>query len=326
MPAALKALESFPVDPINVELVKISENITFRVTLSDDETDYVLRLHRPGYNSIEELISERLWVGALKEAGSVVQDSLLTREGNQFELIDIPGTNEQRYAGMTTWLGGTPLSDFLETSSGKAQRARLFRCIGEIAATIHNQSTGWSEPEGFTRRHLNLEGLLGDAPFWGRFWEHADLTIAEANLLLRTRDRCSASLSAYGETPETFSLIHADLHADNIIYNSDEPGLIDLGLIDFDDSVYGWHMYDIASALIEETTAQDREVIQAALLDGYRDNRSLARRDEDMLPDFLLIRGMAIIGWYHQRPEHFGSTYFEAVKNWVIGECETRER
>jgi len=38
-----------------------------------------------------------------------------------------------------------------------------------------------------------------------------------------------------------------------------------------------------------------------------------------MLPAFLLIWGMAIIGWFHQRIEHAGSGYFEAVKNWVIG-------
>jgi hypothetical protein len=41
-----------------------------------------------------------------------------------------------------------------------------------------------------------------------------------------------------------------------------------------------------------------------------------------MLPVFLLIRGMSIMGWYHQRPEHAGSDYFKTVKNWVIGECD----
>jgi Ser/Thr protein kinase RdoA (MazF antagonist) len=219
---------------------------------------------------------------------------------------------------MTTWIEGSPLSDYLETSSDRVERERIFRRIGEIAATIHNQSTCWKEPPGFTRRRLDLDGLLGEAPLWGRFWEHADLTRAETDLLLRARERVRAELSAYGERPDNFSLIHADLHPDNIVRNGE-----DLSLIDFDDSAYGWHMYDIASALIEDRLAPGFGALREALLEGYREHRPLAMRDVEMLPAFLLIRGMALIGWFHQRPEHVGSDFFEEVKNWVIAECES---
>jgi len=43
--------------------------------------------------------------------------------------------------------------------------------------------------------------------------------------------------------------------------------------------------------------------------------------DIEMLPAFLLIRGMALIGWFHQRPEHAGSDFFEEMKTWVLKEC-----
>jgi len=320
-PAALKVLESFPVEAENVELIAHSENVTFRVSVRGSDTDYVLRLHRPDYNSVEELNSERIWTRALQEAGISVQDSLLTRQGQHFELIDISGAGEQRYAGMTTWLEGTLLSEYLATSSDKEERKRIFRRIGGIAAAIHNQSTLWKVPPGFKRRRLDLDGLLGEAPLWGRFWEHAELTKAEIALLLRARERARAVLSAYGERPDNFSLIHADLHPENIIHNGD-----DLALIDFDDSACGWHMYDIASALIEDRSAADFDALRAALLEGYREHRPLSGRDVEMLPAFMLIRGMAIIGWFHQRPEHAGSSYFEEVKNWVIGECASNER
>ena len=316
-PGALKALESFPIEVEDIELIAHSENVTFRVAVRGSDTDYVLRLHRPGYNTIEELDSERVWAKALKEAGISVQDSLLTCQGRHFELIDIPATGEQRYAGMTSWLEGTLLSEYLETCPDREERERIFRRIGEIAAAIHNQSTRWKEPPGFRRRRLDLDGLLGEAPFWGRFWEHAELTNAEKTLLLRARARARAALSAYGERPENFSLIHADLHPENIIYDGD-----DLALIDFDDSAYGWHMYDIASALIEDRFAPDFEALRTALLDGYREHRPLAMRDVEMLPAFLLIRGMAIIGWFYQRPEHAGSSYFGQVKDMVLDECD----
>ncbi len=312
-PAALKVLDSFPVEAENVELITHSENVTFRVSVRGSDTDVVLRLHRPGYNSIEELNSERIWTRALKEAGISVQDSLLTCQGQHFELIDIPGAGEQRYAGMTTWLEGTLLSEYLATSSDREERERIYRRIGGIAAAIHNQIESWKEPPGFERSRLDLDGLLGEEPRWGRFWENAEMTKAENALLLRARESARAALIAYGERPDNFSLIHADLHPENVVHNGD-----DLALIDFDDSACGWHMYDIASALIEDRFSPDFDALRAALLEGYCEHRPLAGRDVEMLPAFLLIRGMALIGWFHQRPEHAGSPYFENVKNWVI--------
>ncbi len=319
--AAVSALAHFPVEVDEIELVTQSENITFRVSVFGSDQDYVLRLHRPGYNTLEELKSERIWTRALKDAGILVPDALLTNEGQHFALIDIPDVNERRYAGMTTWAEGCTLSDYLETNSDTSERVHFFRRIGELAAAIHNQATCWQTPPGFARQRLGIDGLLGEVPRWGRFWEHQDLTDLEVALLQRERKRIRSELTTYGEKPDNFSLIHADLHPANIIYNDK-----DLALIDFDDSTYGWHMYELASALVEYVLAPDFDALRHALLDGYREHRPLADRDIALLPDFLLLRGMAIVGWFHQRPEHNGSEYFEMIKKWVIRECDSNER
>ena len=320
-PAAIRALASFPVEAQDIELITHSENVTFRVSVRDTDTGYVLRLHRPGYNSLAELDSEKAWTAALTEAGIPVPHSLPTCDGQHYVLIDIPGTSEQRYAGMTTWREGVQLSDYMDTSCNKAERQSIYRRLGELAAAIHNQSTRWKEPSGFVRRHLGLDGLLGETPIWGRFWEHTELTGAERQLLLRTREKLRVALDAYGKRADNFSLIHADLHSENVVYNEGE-----LALIDFDDSGYGWHLYDIAAALIESKMTSDSDAASIALLDGYREYRQLARQDVAMLPAFLLIRGMAIIGWFHQRPEHTGSEYFAKMKSWVLEECNASER
>lgn len=319
-PAALKALQSFPVEAKNVELIAHSENVTFRVSDCSNDSDYVLKLHRPGYNSIEQLNSERIWIGALREAGLSVPGSLLTHKGQHFELVDIPDTGEQRYAGMTTWLQGTPLSQYLTTSSDAEERMRFFRRIGELAAAIHNQSSRWKEPAGFERGRLDLEGLLGETPHWGRFWEHTELTKAEKASLLGERERARTILIDYGARPNNFGLIHSDLHPENIVYDGE-----DLALIDFDDSAYGWHMYEIASALIMDRFAPDFDALREALLEGYREHRPLAEQDVELLSVFLLIRGMAIIGWFHQRAEHVGSDYFAEVKKIVFEGCISSE-
>lgn len=315
--AAKEALEHFPVEAENVRLVAQSENLTFRVSASGGDTDYVLRLHRPGYSSIEELESERKWVHALKGTGVAVPDSIETDRGGHFVLVEIPGVAEQRYAGMTTWQEGIVLSQFLESCPDTHERTRVFGRFGEIAAIFHDQSIRWEPPPGFTRRRLDLDALLGEAPFWGRFWEHPQLTKSEQELLLRARARLRAALCAYGETSDNFSLIHSDFTPENIIYTGS-----DLAVIDFDDSAYGWHMYDIAAALIDCRFDQDYGSLQSAFLDGYRACRPLANPDIDLLPGFELVRGLAIIGWFYERPELTEELGFERYKAWVIEQCQ----
>ena len=82
LPAALEALKAFPIKLEDIQIVCHSENVTFRVIPRDSQTHYALRLHRPGYNSLAELNSERQWTRALKEAGLAVPVSLATFEGH----------------------------------------------------------------------------------------------------------------------------------------------------------------------------------------------------------------------------------------------------
>jgi Ser/Thr protein kinase RdoA (MazF antagonist) len=317
--AARKAVEQFPVEAAHIEPVMHSENVTFRVTDRDGSRPYVLRLHRPGYNSLAELESERVWVRALKETGLAVPNSLETRRGGHFTRVDIPGRAEQRFAGMTDWIEGEPLVSFLDSCTDESERKRMFFRFGEIAAAFHEQSAAWQAPRGFVRRRLDLESLLGEAPFWGRFWEHPELSAPERALLLHSRRSLRESLAAYGEKPATFSLIHADLTLDNILFDGDR-----LAVIDFDDCAYGWHQYDLTALLIECVLHPDFGGLQEALLEGYSRCRSLAQQDIDLLSDFLLVRGMAIIGWFYQRPEQDDIEYFRNVKNWVLDACASR--
>jgi Ser/Thr protein kinase RdoA (MazF antagonist) len=317
LPAAVEALKAFPIRAEEIRLVSLSENVTFRITPQRGRTDYALRLHRPGYNSLTELNSERQWTGALKDAGIAVPGSVRTSTGHHFHPVDIGSTGEQRFAGITTWLEGTPLDEYLSQCADPEERKSLFRQIGVLAAMSHNQSTGWKEPPGFRRRTLDVEGLAGNDPHWGRFWEHTALSQTEKSLLQDARQRVCTALDRYGIVATTFSLIHADLHAENIVHDGNN-----LAMIDFDDTAYGWHMYDIASALFEERDQADFDGLCRSLVDGYREHRPLRERDLRALPLFLLVRGLAIIGWFHQRPEHDGSPYLKGLINAICAECE----
>ena len=70
-----------------------------------------------------------------------------------------------------------------------------------------------------------------------------------------------------------------------------------LKLIDFDDAGYGWHMFELATALYFTLDEPHHSEIANALLSGYRTVRTLTERDEALLPLFLFLRGTTYVGW-----------------------------
>jgi Ser/Thr protein kinase RdoA (MazF antagonist) len=315
--AAHRALAAFPVTPSTVDLVWQSENITFRVFDANTQSKYVLRLHRWDYHTLNELNSERAWTLALNDAGITAPHAVLTRSGTHFHTVDIPG-EAARYAGMTLWLEGTPLVELLEADASDPAHEDYFRQIGALAATLHTQAGAWPLPDGFERQALDKDGLIGATPFWGNFWEHAQLTDTEKQMMLQMRTRMCEILDAYGQNERNFGLIHADLHCENILLTEDG-----VAPIDFDDAGFGWHMYDLAVILFAERDRPQFEVFKDAVLVGYQSLRPLSKTDLDMLPVFILLRAMVLIGWLNQRPELADDAYFQELRDTVMAGCRS---
>ena len=126
-----------------------------------------------------------------------------------------------------------------------------------------------------------------------------ELSAAERDHILRARRTIYQTLLDYGKAPETYSLIHADLHPFNVLVRGET-----VSVIDFDDSGFGWHLYDLAVALFYDQEKPHFATARDALLSGYRTERHLDDAAEDLLPMFLLIRGLALLGWMRERPEH----------------------
>jgi Ser/Thr protein kinase RdoA (MazF antagonist) len=319
-PAAVAALAAFPIGPAELELVWHSENVTFRVTDRNDGAVYVLRLHRPGYHTLDELNSERVWIRALSREGIAVPVPLVARDGSDYVPVIVSGTGERRYAGMSHWTQGEVLDDVMRHIKNVGVTEGYLEQLGVIVATLHNQASGWQVPADFKRHAFDTDGLMGDAPFWGRFWDHPVLSPAERQLLLETRERIRGALDRHGRHTSTYSMIHADLHTGNLLVDGDR-----LTVIDFDDAGFGWHQYDIAVALFNYLTGANYAGAERAFLRGYRTTRAIAGNALALIPMFLLIRGLAIIGWIHQRPELDRSRYLVGLKDLVCAQCEAFE-
>jgi len=321
MPAARAALAAFPIDAGDLELVSLAENVTFKVVDRRDGRAYVLRLHRPGYHTLDELISERSWIRALAGAGIEVPGAMPARDGRDYVPVAIPATGEQRLAGMLRWTEGRLLSDVLAETTDQGVVANYFAQLGALTAAMHNQASAWQAPSGFRRHALDSDGLMGDAPHWGPFWEHQSLSPGERALLLDVRGRMHERLTRLSRDPSVYSLIHADMHPGNILVDGDR-----LTVIDFDDAGFGWHQYDIAVVLTYWQTRPNAIEIERAFLDGYRAARRLPDDAPTAIAMFRLIRWMASIGWFHQRPELKRPAVFEERKAWVLEQCAALQR
>ena len=210
------------------------------------------------------------------------------------------------------------LASEIEQESDPARIAAHFELIGRVCAAIHNQSIAWAPPAGFARHAFDVPGYVGEAPFWGRFWEVPCLQPAQREILTRARDQIEIILSDYGTDGGTYSLIHADLHPHNILVG--EAGA--LHVIDFDDSGFGWHQYELAVALFSYMEEPWFDAITEALLAGYRSVRGFDERAVELLPLFLLIRALVMIGWIWDRPE---LGYHERLARLIDDACERAE-
>ncbi|WP_020680024.1 phosphotransferase enzyme family protein [Marinobacterium rhizophilum] len=281
-------------------LVKYRENAVFRVGCAGGRK-YALRLHRPGYHGDDALRSELRWIAALNAQGLGIPAVIPTRSGG---LMARTANSEGRIwpADLFEWVDGEPLRAMEpRLARDTAQAVRLYRNLGGLAARIHNQATGWLPPGEFRRHCWDAEGLAGERPFWGPFWSLETHTPDQAALLRRVREQLWLRLSEYAADSannQLFSLIHADLVPDNLIVDGDA-----VRLIDFDDAGFGWHLFEIATALFAIREQPYRCAAFDALLDGYRQNRPLADEQLRHLPMFIVARACSYLGWIGDRPD-----------------------
>ncbi len=293
---ACSALRHWDLEVANLAPIKIRENAVFRIDLSGGGRA-VLRVHRYGYHSDAELDSEFVWMRALEAAGIQVPRVIRSRHGRDFEVVATQAPGDARQIDVFEWIDGRQLGS-VESGVGSdgAVIANQYHTIGAIAARMHNQTAGWRCPTGFQRHAWDAAGLVGERPFWGRFWELAALTPDQRSLLLRTRTRIAHELAAYGNGRDGYGLIHADLVPENLLIDGHR-----VQVIDFDDAGFGWHLFELATSLYFITGDGIYPMAREALIRGYRSERRLSEEMLARLPLFLAARGTTYLGWVHTR-------------------------
>ncbi len=278
-----------------LSLIKERENSVYAFTGNGQR--FALRVHRLGYHSDQSLASEHLWVRELAQSGLRVPKAIPTLKGADFAVVATDKVTDARQVDLMAWIEGEQIGS-IESGIGAGEVSKIYRTMGLVAAQVHNQASAWDVPANFERHHWDVEGLLGEQPFWGRFWELTALTDEQRALIARARTHLQTELGNYRKTSDNYSMIHADFAPENFLIHDG-----DVRVIDFDDAGFGWHLFELATALYFIQQENYYAEAKAALIAGYREARELTDDDLAMLPAFLAARSLTYLGWVHDRPD-----------------------
>ena len=268
-----------------LEFIQHGENTTYR--LKTDDGDFLVRIHRAGYQSTQRIHSELVWLNAMHDTGlRVPQPIPFGRELVQMVLVE--GEAEPRRMVLFRWTHGRFLSKI-----GPDTAAEYGRVLGHL----HSFVVGWEPPSEFDRACLDVDGLIGANPVMGGSFDLlSDSALpsfesAQTEIIRRTE--------GLGHGKEVFNLIHADLHYRNIVFTP--SGAVP---IDFDDAGFGYFMFDLAVSISSFNHLKLGPDPAQRLIEEYRQYFETPDHYFELLDTFRALRTMCITLWVLGRQDH----------------------
>lgn len=299
---ARRALAHWDLEDAQLALHTQSENTVFRVESAEGDV-FALRVHRDGYHDLAELEAEHVWTEAMAAGGLSVPEAILTKHGDAYATVAFPDSDTTRHVGLVRWIAGEPLARIIRKARDPAVLETRFEQLGELIARFHQASAKWTPPPGFRRPARDTDGLVGEQPFWGRWWEIDSASDDDRTRLRSLRDALRRRLVDLVRGSDTYGMIHADLHTNNVLVDGER-----MSVIDFDDAGFGWYAYDLAVALYSEQDPFHRDdphfdLARDALFRGYGRQQPLSAEQQDLVSWLLLARALEVLRWAEDRPE-----------------------
>lgn len=286
---AATALPGFGIGQARFDLLRQAGNTLFRVRTADlpaaqapdglfEPDQYLLRVHEPGYQEPEAIELELSWMAAMRrQAGLPVQEPIATIYGGWLLSLEVPGVPGRRNCSLLRWIKGRLLKAHI--------RPHHLRAQGRLLAQMHCFSAQWHPAAGRSKRKFDWDGLfqndVGSGMTNAAAWEL--LTPLHRQAFSFVAGRMRQVMDDWGQGTEVFGLIHGDMAVDaNLLFWHGEARAID-----FDDSGFGYWVFDLAVALDACWDRPDYPRFRQALLDGYAEFRALPREQAEQIELFL---------------------------------------
>jgi Ser/Thr protein kinase RdoA (MazF antagonist) len=272
------ALSAFGMENAAIEFIRDAGNTTYRISSESISNtnrqednrfslnQYVLRMHEPGYQTDAAILSELEWLAALgRDTDLAVPAPVRAPDGRLLVEVSIPDVPQPRRVSLLRWVKGSLLK--------KGIRPAHFKSAGRLMAGLHNHSSQWTFPQGFSRPHYDWNGLYGDNDFINVLAPKVRAQIPDEfqRPYEQVTGRLREVMDSFGQGADAFGLIHADISlGHNILFKDGQARVID-----FDDCAFGYWMFDIGVNLCEIRKETTFEVHRDALREGYEQLRLL---------------------------------------------------
>ena len=204
---------------------------------------------------------------------------MLTREGAWITEVAAPFVPGSRNVSLVRWVKGRMIKHGV--------RPDHFRAMGRLMARLHDHAAHWQLPGGFSKRHYNWEGFFVEIT-GSNFKPNEAWSLLPPKFEPPCRmvaQQAKDVMDRWGQGRDVYGLIHADLGMDaNCLFWGGEARAID-----FDDSGFGYWIYDIAVCLEHCRDDPAYPSFRDAFRAGYAEIRTLPAEQWERLELFLAI-------------------------------------
>lgn len=282
---AVRAVAQFPLSNPRINYIGFTENVVYKISAQQGE--FILRIHAASYRTQAAIEQELNYISTLRNSGFNLQKPLNTKADEQIAIVD-----------------GFEVS-VLSWQKGRRKRRnsiadKHFIILGEYLAKLHDFSEkNKKQIKSNHREFWTADQLLGKQAILGSSDGLESINSFNREVFDRCKKQTYERILAYQDKrPETFGMIHADLHFSNIIWRGDE-----LLPIDFDDCGLGSFLHDLSIPIVTMNSATPQHH-RELLLNAYSQTRPLNQNDLEALDDFILTRHIVMQGWLMARSGH----------------------
>lgn len=266
---------------------------------------YALRIYRRHWRTKQQIQAELLILDHLLKYGCRVPAYVSNTEGKSIQTLVAP--EGERYGVLFEWMMGRSfdekdLDSALIMPQFGASAARMHQVLDSFPLTEHrfHLDIDWmlNRPIEKVRHYLSHEPkYLKDIQRYGRWLTD----------FLVTKTKQS---SRYG-------LIHGDLLPANALAYCDTQGSeanMDVGIIDFDFSGYGWRAYDIAVFIHDNSYLNGKNGFIERYLQGYETVRVISDEEWSIVEALLPIRGIWFLALWASNSQDWGDEFLRDKK------------
>lgn len=282
---ALKVLENYDLEVKDFQLLAAGINTIYRIDTQDGEK-FAMRIYSPEETVLEDNQAEIFWLKALNHDTNLhVPEPISQRNGGYITIQDhqhIPG---ERRCVVFKWVPGRSLEHYLSPKN--------YYKLGEVMARLHDHAQSLNVPPYIQPKRWDKVFYYPDEPVVIYDEQYRYLFSPERIVLLEQGiSLASRELADLHGDKEGRILIHGDIHYWNVhLYRGE------LYINDFEDTMLGYPVQDIAVTLSYGRTRDDYKRLSEAFQDGYVSLRSWPVKSQRQLETLVTARNINFINY-----------------------------